>query len=91
MTLPVLALTASAAFAQQGVEIKNSDLYQESVALFYEQYNSGSGDQVLGVNTITGKVKIDNSDVDQFNETDTFQENFGSGDQTMYINRIHGE
>ena len=86
----VLALTASAALAQ-GVEIKSSDVYQLSVADYYTQYNAGSGDQALGVNTITGKVKIQDSLVVQYNETDLYQENWSSGDQTMYVNRIHGE
>ena len=86
-----LVLTATAAFAQQGVEIENSDVYQDSVADYYDQYNSGSGDQLLSVNSITGKVEIEDSDVYQWNETETYQENTGSGDQTMYINRIHGE
>ncbi len=86
----VLALTASAALAQ-GVEIKSSEVYQLSVADYYTQYNYGPGDQALGVNTITGKVKIQDSLVVQYNETELFQVNDGSGDQTMYVNRIHGE
>ena len=86
----VLALTASAALAQ-GVEIKSSEVYQLSVADYYTQYNYGSGGQALGVNTITGKVKIQDSLVVQYNETDLYQENWSSGDQEMYVNRIHGE
>ena len=87
----VLALTASAALAQSGVEIKSSDVYQLSVADYYTQYNTGAGNQALGVNTITGKVKIQDSLVVQYNETDLYQENWSSGDQEMYVNRIHGE
>ena len=86
-----LVLTASAAVAQQGVEIENSRVYQDSVADYYDQFNYGSGDQELTVNSITGKVEIEDSYVYQWNETDTYQYNTSSGDQTMHINRIHGE
>ena len=84
-----LVLTASAAFAQ-GVEIKNSELYQLSVADYYVQWGTGSGDQDLRVNEVSGEVKIKDSYVVQYNETDLLQANT-NGDQTMYVNRIHGE
>ena len=86
----VLALTASAAFAQ-GVQIKSSEVYQDSLASYYMQYNGGSGDQTLAVNDISGEVKIKDSYVSQYNTTDLYQVNWGAGDQDMFVNRIHGE
>ena len=86
----ILALTASAAFAQ-GVDIRNSEVYQDSVADYYNQYNYGAGDQTIAVNDISGKVKIYDSYVRQWNETELYQENWGQGDQDMFVNRIRGE